>query len=242
MSCLPVTIRTVEQAIAASGESESGEIRFFGEEQGMLVLVAFVESVTLQAASMELSVNDTTGRMKVRHYINAKTEELESIRQGSYVALVGNVRTSPQVHFAANGVQAVKSADEVSYHMIEAAHSALKLQRGSQDLTTPVKQKMFAAPQATGMAVDTPPKSLPGQEAVAAPAPVGKALEGTGLKEALMAHIRQVGEGKQEGVPFTSCCDCVAPTEAQAVRAALGELVDEGELYNTIDENSFQVL
>lgn len=242
MSCLPVTVRTLDEAVAASGGS--GEIRFFGEEQGMLVLVGVAESVVMQAASMELSINDATGRVKARHYMAEKTAELESIRPGSYVTLIGNIRTAPEPHFAANNVQMVKSADQVSYHMIEAAHAALKLQRGSgQDINTPVKQIRFAAPAADGMAVDTPPKSLPGQEAAAALAPMAtKAMEGDALKQAIMAHVRQAGDGKAEGVPFTSFCDRMAPTSAQAVRAALVELVDEGEMYNTVDENSFQAL
>jgi len=241
MSCLPVTIRTLDTAVAAG--AESGEVRFFGEEQGMLVLVGAAESVVMQAASMELSVNDATGRIKVRHYMAAKTAELESIRPGSYVSMIGQIRTSPEPHFAANNIQLVKSADQVSYHMIEAAHAALSIQRGSgQDQSTPVKKMSFAA--ADAMQVDTPAKSLPGQEAAAAPAaPVAtKALEGDALKQAIMAHVRQVGEGKAEGVNFTSFCDRMAPTSAPAVKAALAALVDEGDMYTTVDENSFQAL
>merc|ERR1711956_73606 len=55
----------------------------------------------------------------------------EGLAAGQYVSLFGNVRTAPEFHFAVAGIRPVRTADEVSYHMIEVAHTAMRLQDGS---------------------------------------------------------------------------------------------------------------
>ena len=55
---------------------------------------------------------------------------LEKLASGRYVSLVGGIRSSPTTHFAATCMRLVSSTDEVSYHMIEAVHAALKLRQG----------------------------------------------------------------------------------------------------------------
>merc|ERR1719401_1126118 len=92
---------------------------------------------------MEFTVNDATGRIKTRYYITDKQPQaLAELMSGQYVSMFGNVRTAPTVHFVATGMRIVTSADEVSYHMIECAHAALKLQNGVISITaeTPKKQ------------------------------------------------------------------------------------------------------
>merc|ERR1719384_1606354 len=97
----------------------------------MILVVAVVESVARQAASLEVTLNDATGRMKGRWFVTDPQEgELDRIVPGSYVSAFGEVRASPVQHLALKGMRPVDSADEVSYHMIEVAHCALQLQRG----------------------------------------------------------------------------------------------------------------
>merc|ERR1719382_1368332 len=111
-------------------------------EHGMLVLVGAVEAVVKQSASFEFSLNDATGRIKARHFLtDLPTKEIGKIEPGQYISIYGNVRTAPVVHFAAMGVRLVRSADEVSYHMIESAHAALKLQKGRPEPFTPSPKK-----------------------------------------------------------------------------------------------------
>merc|ERR1719203_2680173 len=105
-----------------------------------------------QAASVEVTLNDATGRIKGRWFLaDPKDGELDRIAPGSYVSVFGEVRTAPVQHLALKGMRPVASADEVSYHMIEAAHAALRLQKGPQtakvgqaaaaEVATPAKKK-----------------------------------------------------------------------------------------------------
>merc|ERR1740120_104935 len=129
-TCLPITIRAIEVALAR--RAETGEdLKFYDcAEPQMVIVVAAVESVARQAASLEVALNDATGRIKGRWFIADPQESaLDRILPGSYVSVFGEVRASPVQHLAVKGMRPVESADEVSYHVIEAAHAALKLQK-----------------------------------------------------------------------------------------------------------------
>merc|ERR1740130_1892749 len=141
---MPVTIRALETALAQkAGDSE--ELRIYGQEASQLILVGTVESLVKQAASLEFTLNDATGRIRVRYYMHGSAGDLdlERLVEGEYVHAVGSLRTAPMVHFAVLCLRPVDGADAVSYHMIEAAHAAQKLQKGGfggmakQDPQTP---------------------------------------------------------------------------------------------------------
>merc|ERR1712050_609447 len=83
-----------------------------------------------QGSSLEFTVNDATGRMKARHFVaEPASKDFDDILPGRYVSMYGNMRTAPVVHFAVAGLRVVRSADEISYHLIECAHAATKLRK-----------------------------------------------------------------------------------------------------------------
>jgi len=234
MTCVPVTVRVIEAAIEQAKVSGE-ELRIHGQEQGMLVLVALAETVLRQPASLEISANDSTGRIIARHYITGAGEEQKAVAPGRYVSMVGTVRISPEPHFAVASMRAVESADEVSYHMIEATHAALTVGR---DPATPASKAQIESL--------TPAKSVTADVSMA-PAPAGTAApkvapEGPALREALLGLLKGYGEEKPQGESIDVVCERVAPGAKDAVRAMLQQLVEEAEVYNTIDEDHFNIL
>merc|ERR1712039_199191 len=170
-----------------------GEFLVHGAEHGMLLLVAAVESLTKQATGMEMSLNDGSGRIKARYYItNDASKDLDEICVGTYVHVFGNVRTSPTPHFAATGIRRVKSADEISYHMIETAHAALKLQRGIREPATPSPKKVSSAPL-----METPVEPMKALSAVSAPTVQAK-LSGEALRSAILTMLKNEAESHPE--------------------------------------------
>jgi len=181
-TCLPVTIRAVEVAFEQRGETGE-DLKFYGSaEPQMVIVVAAVESVVRQAASLEVMLNDGTGRIKARYFVmDQNSDELDRIVAGSYVNAFGEVRAAPVQHLALKGMRPVESADEVSYHMIEVAHAALQLQKRStgqpKDPATPSKaaskdeampptdlltpQKPGTAPMANSISVPAATAELP---------------------------------------------------------------------------------
>merc|ERR1719229_1914729 len=90
-SCLPVTIRAMEVAVAQ--RAEGGEdLKFFGTEPSTLIVVAAVESVVRQSMGLELTLNDATGRIKTRYFVtDPQPGHLESIVPGRYISGFGSV-------------------------------------------------------------------------------------------------------------------------------------------------------
>merc|ERR1719401_2152317 len=168
-SCLPVTIRAIEAAVAKRQDS-GDELNFFGLELSTLIVVAVVENVVRQSTGLEVSLNDGTGRIKARYFCtDPQPGELERIAAGTYISACGNVRAAPALHFAINGLKPIESADEVSYHMIEVAHAMLSLQQPAKVVAADTSAAKSLA--SDFHAVQTPQKEQPGQT-MATPTPL----------------------------------------------------------------------
>jgi len=245
-NCLAVTTRVIHDAVAQRVDSSS-EIPIHGIEVANVALVGVVEKLVQQGTTLEFTVNDGSGRIKVRHYQTGGMEP--SIKAGEYASIVGAIRTLPQLHISALSLRKTQGADEVSYHMIEVVHSALMIRRnqsGSQDLSTPApKDKMevdISPPKATEAAV---PSSAPVVQAPAAAPAVGAMLKDeAALKDALLQSIR--AKGAEEGTHITVLVSEFGSRTAggeKDIRAALAKLTeDDGELFNPLDEDHFASL
>mmetsp|Transcript_34389 Transcript_34389/g.98262 ORF Transcript_34389/g.98262 Transcript_34389/m.98262 type:complete len:294 (+) Transcript_34389:87-968(+) len=246
-TCLPVTVRAIEHAVEQRADSGGEALRFFGAEAGMLVLVGMVEGLVKQSASLEFSLNDATGRIKARHYVTDRQQDqgLDDLASGRYVCAFGNVRTAPQLHFAVTGMHLVKSADEVSFHAVEAAHAALRLLRGRSEPTTPAPQKGRAAVGSGTAPMDLSPvkterSAAESPAAAAAPDAASKpASSGKDLKKAIFSFLKKEGEDRAEGLAFGAVCEHVGQASSADVTAALKRLVDDGEVFTTIDDWHF---
>lgn len=232
-TCLPVTVRMIEAAVERRGESGEEGLRFHGTEHGVLILVGLVEACVRQSASAEFTVSDGTGRIKARYYSGG---DLEDVGPGRYVSMFGQIRMAPVVHFAVAGMAAVESADEVSFHMIEVAHAALKLGTSKADFTTPPPKKPvlrstgLTEPATTGVAAvaaleTSPPKTSP--------------MSGKPLRAEILRFLQAEGEVHPEGVGFSAVCAHVEGTPANEVTIALEGLVGEGDIFTTIDDEHF---
>mmetsp|Transcript_151497 Transcript_151497/g.385105 ORF Transcript_151497/g.385105 Transcript_151497/m.385105 type:complete len:294 (+) Transcript_151497:67-948(+) len=251
-TCLPVTIRAMEVAVAQRAEG-GDDLKFFGTEPSMLIIVAAVESVVRQSTGLELSLNDATGRIKARYFVtDPQPGHLESIVEGRYISAFGSVRSAPAMHFAINGLRLVESADEVSYHMIEAAYAALRLQHGPKEPATPAPKRaaveaapdllspqkdMSSVPAAPpAAAVATAPEASP----QAAPVKPAGALSGAELRAGVLEAIR--GEESPEGMALTALF-AKFPTSTQGqVREVVDGLVSDGEIFGTIDDEHFSAV
>lgn len=248
MTCLPVTVRAIELALQQQREDD-GEFRVHGVEPGMLALVGLVEDLSKSGgASVEFTLNDATGRLRVRFYVTepGALAGLEELASGRYVSLVGGVRSSPTAHFAATCMRLVSSADEVSYHMIEAAHAALKLRQGSTlEPSTPAPKRQAVA-ESLGAMEDITPAKAP-TDSMPAPASLTAAskgpLEGPALRQSALEFVtREAASQGQEGVSLDAVRVHLGPLSEAAVRKCLVALVDDGDLFTTIDDDHFGVL
>jgi len=238
-SCLPVTIRVIENSIADAAGT-GGELKVFGEEPTMVILVAAVEEVNKQSTSMELLLNDGTGRLKARYFVSDSfsTKAMEEIVVGKYIHVFGNIRTAPMNHFAILGFRPVHSADEVSHHTIEVAHTYLKLQKEANDPATPVK---ISQPTAATMEAPAATENLSPPKVTEAPqAPQEVAPTITDLRAALFAYLEKESPSRGEtGVALGEIFKQFSSKAEDQVRTQLNDLVEEGEVFTTIDDEHF---
>jgi len=234
MTALPVTIRQAE--LAMSKTSDEGDIRFHGIEAGMLLVIGVVESVSQQVGSLELVLNDSTGRIRVRYYEMESDKQIVGIEVGRYIFVAGQLRMSPAEHISATTLRTVQSADEVSYHMIEAAHATLKLQKG---VSEPATMKMQLSQDAA-----MKPVATPAARPVVAPATAATQKEqpSADLKDAVVKHLKEKGEGVEAGLSLMEICDHLTPATEHEIRKTLEELVSDGDVFNTIDDDHFSCL
>lgn len=231
---LPVSISILETAIAKASESESGGILIHGTEPGMLLLVGAVEAWSRQAMSIDFRINDATGRMKARYYVtDRQPTEVEEIAAGQYVSVFGSVRTAPELHFAVAGMRPVRSADEISYHMIEVAHSSFKPQNSGIGPVAPEPKK-----QVSSLPLDSTAVPQVAQAAAESNTPA-KVLEGAALRTAVVGLLKSEGDGKPEGVEFGALCSHLQPVTAGDLTKALEQLVDAGDVFTTIDDEHY---
>jgi hypothetical protein len=222
-TCLPVTVKMIEEAIAK--RTGDDELRFFDKEPGMLVLVGTVEAVTQQTTSVEFTISDGTGRIQVRYYATEAESRAGGIEAGRSISIAGSVRTSPATHFSVLTSRPIKTEDEISYHTTEVAYATLRLQQG--DVVVPVVAKALPVMQVSQVA--------------AAPTPArGVAVEG--LQSKVLSSLQASAEGRPEGVHLRTLVTNLAPASEAEVRACLMKLVEEGEAFNTIDDDHFGVL
>lgn len=245
-SCLPVTVRAIQ--VATSGKSD--EVQIHGMEPSILILVGTVESMSQQAACTEFVLNDGTGRIRAKYFASGSESPFSGIESGKYVSLAAQLRTTPEPHVSVTAARAVRTADEISYHMIECAHAMLKLQRGNVEPTTPEKKKVSADADMKisppKMAVDTPAGMAAPPAAMTAPVPVAKVLTGDALREAVVDFLKREGETKPEGTSMEQLCAEFASSSKQARAAEIAALIEKltqnGDVFNTIDECHFSAL
>merc|ERR1711865_617138 len=250
-TCIPITARIIE---TASKNMEGGEFFIHGEEPNMVLLVGQVESLVKQAASLEFTLNDSTGRVKARHFFpnQEARPEFDKLQNGSYVSVVANVRTAPTVHLGVQFMTLVQSADEISYHMIETAHAGIKLQQNCKDPATPAAKRPVASPMTVGSqgpswspgVAMSPAKEI---KEVVNVVPVAMSFEaskiklvGDQLKTAILDLLRKEGPATGElGVDLAKVGAGLEATPLADIKGSLTQLLDDGDVYTTLDDDHF---
>jgi len=220
-SSLPATIRMIEAAVQQSDGQLQAGLRFHGFEFEMVLLVAVIEVMVRQPTIVEFCLNDATGRIRAKYYVTEQPPKvLDELVPGNYVTVFGTVRTAPTLHFAVAGLHKVTSADTVSYHMVESAHTILKL-----------KQLKSQPPKVA-------PVAQPAAVATQQLQPVAVRLEGEALRNAVLAALRRCCG--PEGMALEAVVDATRPTPRSAVCQVLEQLQEEGDIFTTIDDAHFQ--
>jgi len=240
---IPVTIRMVlnsQPAISGDGSFQLTD----GRELHQVKLIGAVRSADKQSTAVTYQIEDGTGIIEVKEFVNDELPAMVQVREEAaqdhvYVCIIGQVKDyDNKKSIIGNSVRKIESTNQLTHHMLEVAYSAEKYKKADQIVGAP--QGGFGAPAGVGFGGGPVGKNAMGGMGMAAPA-AGGANE---LQQTVLQFVREHGESSDEGV---NIAQVIAGTAAggrfseQEVRNVVENLATEGEIYSTIDENTFKV-
>jgi replication factor A2 len=223
-SLRPVTIK---QLVDCKEPYPNAELAVDGVPTTQVTLVGQVRSVAPQAVNTTYRIDDGTGIIEVKKWIDADNPEAAmALAQDTYVRVFGQLKSfNGKRHVGAHFIRPIQDFNEVNYHLLEAVYVHLQLTKGAGGNGVDADgDSMFVDGGYGGAGPD------PGSDARLAPcSPDARALynflanaPGDG------AHISQVVAGTR--------------MEAPAVTAAAQELLNLGIIYTTDDDNTWNIL
>ncbi|KAH6856544.1 hypothetical protein B0I37DRAFT_412462 [Chaetomium sp. MPI-CAGE-AT-0009] len=228
-SLRPVTIK---QLVDCKEPYPGSELAVDGLPTTQVTLVGQVRSVAPQTVNTTYRIDDGTGIIEVKKWIDADNPEAaQPLAQDTYVRVFGQLKSfNGKRHVGAHFIRPIQDFNEVNYHLLEAVYVHLQLTKGA------------GGQGAGGNGVDADGDSMfvdggyggagpdPGSDARLAPCgPNARALynflanaPGDG------AHVSQVVAGTR--------------MEAPVVTAAAQELLNMGIIYTTDDDDTWAIL
>ncbi|KAI0362110.1 replication protein A subunit RPA32 [Trametes cingulata] len=242
-SLRPVTLKQLVEATQAHSDAEwmIGDV-----EVGQVTTVAQVLSVQPQTTNYIYLLNDGTANMEARQWVEANADDegnpREEIKESTYVRVLGSLKVfGNKRYITATHIKPCKSADELFFHILEAATVTLIFERGppprpsegAHALMNRVNggangHSAYTAQPTTAAANTTQFAHLPPlqREIIAFILSQPKSDEGIHVA-AIARHIAATSGGDQK--------------DAAAISQALDQLMDQGHVYSTIDDSHFSV-
>lgn len=191
---IPVTAKMIKEAMGDPSGGTDMNLKD-GRALHMIKLVGAVRNHEERSTNVFIDVEDGTGLVQVKVWVNEGDEcsAAASLRQQAsvdhvYIRIIGQVREfDGQRQIVANDVRPVSSGNELTYHLLEVAHSYEKYRKAQSD-------NCMAGMNGMGMGIGI------GKMATISPSPRGVGQQynnttggGSGLDDAVVQVIRSLG-------------------------------------------------
>ena len=243
-SLMPCTIKQLKNAPAGSGGDNAFVVD--GQDLHQVTIVGLITHADEQNTNLQFTIDDGTGSIVAKMWIDAAQDEAtmekrSMWKEGVIVRVVGQMRAFNQVRsVVAFHIQPITDFNEYTFHFIEVVHTHLRNTKGKpgEQAAPPVGGMGGGFP--TGMAGGVAP---PGMAAAAAGPSGGMNAQGmNNFQDTVFKFFQSYGESQETGATVEECTNAMAAqggTAAQ-VRQAVEDLVNEGHLYSTIDDDHFK--
>ena len=237
---------SVHMALRAFQEAQSS-----GGDDSFMVSNEAIENVTLvgkvcevenSESLMKFSLDDGSGRLKVKHYSQDMDGPggIMDIRDNVYMRAFGTLKTSAgEAYLNAHLVRPVTDFNEVTYHSLQIVQTHMHILHKQGYTFDAQGNAVLAAHSAPAPAAAG---GFGGYQAPAVPPAGGTQGAAGGSQDpcvaAVLAAIQQAENGGT-GLSIDAITARVGKYAAPAVKQALDHLSGEGHIYSTIDENHF---
>jgi replication factor A2 len=202
-------------------------------------IVGCVTELNKQQTAVEFHVNDASGKLRARYYFQQEMQQIiDKVENGVYVSIVGIVKMKPAPHVSVLTMRPVQSPDEISYHEIHVAYASLKSKKKTSTSGESAFSKVdqVSSPPRAEAVVQTVVTPMRRNEPVMATPPKN---EGP-LKERISKFLADPKfQENQEGVSIKTLNQSFSDSKAEDIKASIAELLDEGMLYTTIDDDHY---
>jgi len=230
-SLRPVTIGQLKKATQAHTDAEW---MIENDEIGQVTVVAQVVSIQIQTTNSVYWLDDGSGRIEARHWMDASNpEDMEKwggIVENTYVRVTGNLKMfGSKRYINVQHIRPSTNALEVYFHFGDAMTTNLIIARGMPPGPGQTAQQNAAATSGTGASAYATQSRAPTSQFAGLPP----------LQRNIMEFL--VGQPANDGVHVGAIARAVQGGDAAQISAALDALMDDGHVYTTLDDSHFQV-
>ncbi|CCU99187.1 unnamed protein product [Malassezia sympodialis ATCC 42132] len=137
-SLRPVTVR---QVLHASQPHSDAPFTFDGAELSQVSIVAWVRSATKNATNIQYTIDDGTGQIDVRKWIDNSMDEgavVDDMEPNQYVRIVGEIKSfNNKRSITAASMHLLQDHNEYLFHQLEVIHTHLVLAKASGSVRVP---------------------------------------------------------------------------------------------------------
>ncbi|GAA5890391.1 hypothetical protein JCM6882_008820 [Rhodosporidiobolus microsporus] len=229
----PVTIHQLLNATQAFAEAE---FYIDGAEVKDVTLVACIRNVTVTATQVTLLVEDGTGQMDARSWLDPNADESgqkEEWQVNTYVRIIGQLKTfSNKRHINVNRFRKIEDFNEVLFHPIECIFVHKYYTEGPPG--------GGSAGNINAMTYDSGANPYAGDGGAGGGGGGDLYSDLPQGQRQIMSWIQQQvqgGEAGEEGVNVNAIVRGVGGGNPQRIKDEIENLVNDGHLYQTIDDD-----
>jgi len=237
---VPVTIRMIQ---SAAKNAEDNMALQDGRELHQVKIIGAVRSSEDSSTRVQYMVEDGTGLIEVQKWVDDNespaTAEFrqQSMQDHVYVRVIGQVKEyDNQKSIVAYSIRPVSTGNELTYHMLEVVHSAEKYKKGQSIVSTGAS---YMSHTTSGVGFNSGPTTKPMSGAMT-PAVGGGGGNMGSVQNLVLDYIRNNGDQSEEGCSIHQCISSITQFNEQEIRKAVGVLAAEGEIYSTINEDTYK--
>lgn len=205
-------------------------------EIGQVTVVATVISIQSQTTNCVYWLDDGTGRMEARHWVDSTNEEDSEkwggITEHSYIRVMGGLKAFANKRYInAQHLRPVKDSHEIFFHVLEAMTVTMIMEKGPP-LRPGETPKAAVANGDAG-------QSAYAAQSYAASSNSGQITRLPPLQRKIAEFMQNTSCG-EEGIHVGAIARAVGG-DARSISEALDRLMDEGLVFSTIDDSHFRL-
>ncbi|KAH9843057.1 uncharacterized protein C8Q71DRAFT_735700 [Rhodofomes roseus] len=230
-SLRPVTIKQLLNATQAHSDAEWSIDEV---EVGQITVVAQVVSITSQTTNCVYWLDDGTGRIEARHWVDVGTEDdaerWGGITENTYIRVMGSLKSFGNKRYInATHLRRIKDPNEIQFHILETFTVYMIFQKGAPLRPSEAGSRAAVANGNGAASAYNPQSTAAGGMEQYAHLP--------SIQRRIVAFMMSQPQ-QTEGTHVAAIARNIGG-DANAISEALDRLMDEGHVFTTIDDSHF---